>query len=130
MSKRKIKLDLSGGWDKALEDAINMNNSIFIYAPFVDPSRVLRRNDRIYNLIEHKKGDTISVSVSEVKAIIRILLESIEIILTENEEITEYAFDCVDALHSYKDILDEIIDEYGLEADRSNRKSTAGGLRC
>lgn len=40
-----------------------------------------------------------------------------EIILTENEESTEYASDCVDALHSYKYILDEIIDEYELEAD-------------
>ena len=117
MSKRKIKLDLSGGWDEALEDAININNSIFIYAPFGDPSRVLRRNDRIYNLLEHKKDDTISVSVSEVKAIIRMLLESMEIILTENEEIIEYASDCVDALHSYKDILDEIVDEYGFAAD-------------
>ena len=45
------------------------------------------------------------------------LLESMEIILTENEEIIEYASYCVDVLHSYKDILDEIVDEYGFAAD-------------
>lgn len=45
------------------------------------------------------------------------LLESIAVIQMENDEITDYASDCIDALHSYRKMIDEIIDEYGLAAD-------------
>lgn len=41
MSKRKIKLDLSGGWDEVLEDAININTGTFINAVFADRECVL-----------------------------------------------------------------------------------------
>ena len=117
MSKRKIKLDLSGGWDEVLEDAININTGKFINAVFADRECVLRRNDRIYDILDSRKGDKISVTVSEMKAIFRMLLESIAIIQMENDEITDYASDCIDALHSYRKMIDEIIDEYGLAAD-------------
>ena len=62
MSKRKIKLDLSGGWDEVLEDAININTGTFINAVFADRECVLRRNDRIYDILDLRKGDKISVT--------------------------------------------------------------------
>lgn len=117
MSKRKIKLDLSGGWDEVLEDAININTGTFINAVFADRECVLRRNDRIYDILDLRKGDKISVTVLEIKAIFRMLLESIAVIQMENDEITDYASDCIDALHSYRKMINEIIDEYGLVSD-------------
>lgn len=117
MSKRKIKLDLSGGWNEVLEDAININTGTFINAVFADRECVLRRNDRIYDILDLRKGDKISVTVLEIKAIFRMLLESIAVIQMENDEITDYASDCIDALHSYRKMINEIIDEYGLVSD-------------
>lgn len=117
MSKRKIKLDLSGGWDEVLGDAININTGTFINAVFADRECVLRRNDRIYDILDSRKGDKISVTVLEIKAIFRMLLESIAVIQMENDEITDYASDCIDALHSYRKMINEIIDEYGLVSD-------------
>ena len=117
MSKRKIKLDLSGGCNEVLEDAININTGTFINAVFADRECVLRRNDRIYDILDLRKGDKISVTVLEIKAIFRMLLESIAVIQMENDEITDYASDCIDALHSYRKMINEIIDEYGLVSD-------------
>ena len=121
MAKKKIKLDLSGGWRDVLEQAIDVNDVYAIESDLEDETalEITDRNFIIFsNLIHYiREDDTILFSPSEIRILFGILIEDFVHLQNDLRETYEILSESIDVIKSYKELVEEIIDEYGLEID-------------
>lgn len=79
MAKKKIKLDLSGGWRDVLEQAIDVNDVYAIESDLEDETalEITDRNFIIFSKLIHyiREDDTILFSPSEIRILFGILIE-------------------------------------------------------
>ncbi|MCI7499423.1 MAG: hypothetical protein MSA82_08430 [Oscillospiraceae bacterium] len=118
-----IKLDLSGGWYDVLKESIAMNTRQMKVSGTGDDDAenevLIYRNGRITEKLEHyiREDGTISIFSSELKVLFWILMENIVYLLADYMDTLANAKECVNMMNKYKELLDTIIDEYGLEID-------------
>ena len=121
MAKKKIKIDLSGGWRDVLEQAIDVNDVYAIESDLEDET-ALEINDRnfiIFSKLIHyiREDDTILFSPSEIRILFGILMEDFVHMQNDLKETYEILSESIDVIKSYKELVEEIIDEYGLDID-------------
>lgn len=118
-----IKLDLSGGWYDVLKESIAMNTRQMKVSGTGDDDAenkvLIYRNGRITEKLEHyiREDGTISIFPSELKVLFWILMENIVYLLADYMDTLANAKECVNMMNKYKELLDTIIDEYGLDID-------------
>ena len=121
MAKKKIKLDLSGGWRDVLEQAIDVNDVYAIESDLEDETalEITDRNFIIFSKLIHyiREDDTILFSPSEIRILFGILMEDFVHMQNDLRETYEILSESIDVIKSYKELVEEIIDEYGLEID-------------
>ena len=121
MAKKKIKLDLSGGWRDVLEQAIDVNDVYAIESDHEDETalEITDRNFIIFSKLIHyiREDDTILFSPSEIRILFGILMEDFVHMQNDLRETYEILSESIDVIKSYKELVEEIIDEYGLEID-------------
>ena len=121
MAKKKIKLDLSGGWRDVLEQAIDVNDVYAIESDLEDETamEITDRNCDIFSTLIHniREDDTILFSPSEIRILFGILMEDFVHMQNDLRETREIMSESIDVVKSYKEFVEEIIDEYGLEID-------------
>lgn len=121
MAKKKIKLDLSGGWRDVLEQAIDVNDVYAIESDLEDETamEITDRNCDIFSTLIHniRKDDTILFSPSEIRILFGILMEDFVHLQNDLRETREIMSESIDVIKSYKELVEEIIDEYGLDID-------------
>lgn len=121
MAKKKIKLDLSGGWRNVLEQAIDVNNVYAIESDLEDETalEITDRNFIIFSKLIHyiREDDTILFSPSEIRILFGILIEDFVHLQNDLRETYEIMSESIDVIKSYKELVEEIIDEYGLDID-------------
>ena len=121
MAKKKIKLDLSGGWRDVLEQAIDVNDVYAIESDLEDETalEITDRNFIIFSKLIHyiREDDTILFSPSEIRILFGILIEDFVHLQNDLRETREIMSESIDVIKSYKELVEEIIDEYGLEID-------------
>lgn len=121
MAKKKIKLDLSGGWRDVLEQAIDVNDVYAIESDLEDETalEITDRNFIIFSKLIHyiREDDTILFSPSEIRILFGILMEDFVHLQNDLRETYEILSESIDVIKSYKELVEEIIDEYGLEID-------------
>ena len=121
MAKKKIKLDLSGGWRDVLEQAIDVNDVYAIESDLEDETalEITDRNFIIFSKRIHyiREDDTILFSPSEIRILFGILIEDFVHLQNDLRETYEIMSESIDVIKSYKELVEEIIDEYGLEID-------------
>ena len=121
MAKKKIKLDLSGGWRDVLEQAIDVNDVYAIESDLEDETamEITDRNCDIFFTLIHniREDDTILFSPSEIRILFGILMEDFVHMQNDLRETYEILSESIDVIKSYKELVEEIIDEYGLEID-------------
>ena len=121
MAKKKIKLDLSGGWRDVLEQAIDVNDVYAIESDLEDETalEITDRNFIIFSKLIHyiREDDTILFSPSEIRILFGILMEDFVHMQNDLKETYEILSESIDVIKSYKELVEEIIDEYGLEID-------------
>ena len=121
MAKKKIKLDLSGGWRDVLEQAIDVNDVYAIESDIEDETamEITDRNCDIFSTLIHniREDDTILFSPSEIRILFGILMEDFVHLQNELRETREILSESIDVVKSYKELVEEIIDEYGLDID-------------
>ena len=121
MAKKKIKLDLSGGWRDVLEQAIDVNDVYAIESDLEDETalEITDRNCDIFStLIQNiREDDTILFSPSEIRILFGILMEDFVHLQNDLRETYEILSESIDVIKSYKELVEEIIDEYGLDID-------------
>ena len=121
MAKKKIKLDLSGGWRDVLEQAIDVNDVYAIESDLEDETalEITDRNFIIFSKLIHyiQEDDTILFSPSEIRILFGILIEDFVHLQNDLRETYEILSESIDVIKSYKELVEEIIDEYGLEID-------------
>ena len=121
MAKKKIKLDLSGGWRDVLEQAIDVNDVYAIESDLEDETalEITDRNFIIFSKLIHyiREDDTILFSPSEIRILFGILMEDFVHLQNDLRETYEILSESIDVIKSYKELVDEIIDEYGLDID-------------
>ena len=121
MAKKKIKLDLSGGWRDVLEQAIDVNDVYAIESDLEDETalEITDRNFIIFSKLIHyiREDDTILFSPSEIRILFGILIEDFVHLQNDLRETHEIMSESIDVIKSYKELVEEIIDEYGLEID-------------
>ena len=121
MAKKKIKLDLSGGWRDVLEQAIDVNDVYAIESDLEDETalEITDRNFIIFSKLIHyiREDDTILFSPSEIRILFGILMEDFVHMQNDLRETREIMSESIDVIKSYKELVEEIIDEYGLEID-------------
>lgn len=121
MAKKKIKLDLSGGWRDVLEQAIDVNDVYTIESDLEDETamEITDRNCDIFSTLIHniREDDTILFSPSEIRILFGILMEDFVHLQNDLRETREIMFESIDVIKSYKELVEEIIDEYGLDLD-------------
>ena len=121
MAKKKIKLDLSGGWRDVLEQAIDVNDVYAIESDLEDETalEITDRNFIIFSKLIHyiREDDTILFSPSEIRILFGILMEDFVHMQNDLRETYEILSESIDVIKSYKELVDEIIDEYGLDID-------------
>ena len=121
MAKKKIKLDLSGGWRDVLEQAIDVNDVYAIESDLEDETamEITDRNCDIFSTLIHniREDDTILFSPSEIRILFGILMEDFVHMQNDLKETYEILSESIDVIKSYKELVEEIIDEYGLEID-------------
>ena len=121
MAKKKIKLDLSGGWRDVLEQAIDVNDVYAIESDLEDETamEITDRNCDIFSTLIHniREDDTILFSPSEIRILFGILMEDFVHMQNDLRETYEIMSESIDVIKSYKELVEEIIDEYGLEID-------------
>lgn len=121
MAKKKIKLDLSGGWRNVLEQAIDVNNVYAIESDLEDETalEITDRNFIIFSKLIHyiREDDTILFSPSEIRILFGILMEDFVHLQNDLRETYEIMSESIDVIKSYKELVEEIIDEYGLDID-------------
>ena len=121
MAKKKIKLDLSGGWRDVLEQAIDVTDVYAIESDLEDETamEITDRNCDIFSTLIHniREDDTILFSPSEIRILFGILMEDFVHLQNDLRETYEILSESIDVIKSYKELVEEIIDEYGLEID-------------
>lgn len=121
MAKKKIKLDLSGGWRDVLEQAIDVNDVYAIESDIEDETamEITDRNCDIFSTLIHniREDDTILFSPSEIRILFGILMEDFVHMQNDLKETYEILSESIDVIKSYKELVEEIIDEYGLDID-------------
>ena len=121
MAKKKIKLDLSGGWRDVLEQAIDVNDVYAIESDIEDETamEITDRNCDIFSTLIHniREDDTILFSLSEIRILFGILMEDFVHMQNDLKETYEILSESIDVIKSYKELVEEIIDEYGLDID-------------
>ena len=121
MAKKKIKLDLSGGWRDVLEQAIDVNDVYAIESDLEDETamEITDRNCDIFSTLIHniREDDTILFSPSEIRILFGILMEDFVHMQNDLRETYEILSESIDVIKSYKELVEEIIDEYGLDID-------------
>ena len=121
MAKKKIKLDLSGGWRDVLEQAIDVNDVYAIESDLEDETamEITDRNCDIFSTLIHniREDDTILFSPSEIRILFGILMEDFVHLQNDLRETREILSESIDVVKSYKELVEEIIDEYGLDID-------------
>ena len=121
MAKKKIKLDLSGGWRDVLEQAIDVNDVYAIESDLEDETalEISDRNFIIFSKLIHyiREDDTILFSPSEIRILFGILIEDFVHLQNDLRETYEIMSESIDVIKSYKELVEEIIDEYGLDID-------------
>ena len=121
MAKKKIKLDLSGGWRDVLEQAIDVNDVYAIESDLEDETamEITDRNCDIFSTLIHniREDDTILFSPSEIRVLFGILMEDFVHLQNDLRETYEIMSESIDVIKSYKELVEEIIDEYGLDID-------------
>ena len=121
MAKKKIKLDLSGGWRDVLEQAIDVNDVYAIESDLEDETamEITDRNCDIFSTLIHniREDDTILFSPSEIRILFGILIEDFVHLQNDLRETYEILSESIDVIKSYKELVEEIIDEYGLDID-------------
>ena len=121
MAKKKIKLDLSGGWRDVLEQAIDVNDVYAIESDLEDETamEITDRNFIIFSKLIHyiREDDTILFSPSEIRILFGILMEDFVHMQNDLRETREIMSESIDVIKSYKELVEEIIDEYGLDID-------------
>ena len=121
MAKKKIKLDLSGGWRDVLEQAIDVNDVYAIESDLEDETalEITDRNFIIFSKLIHyiREDDTILFSPSEIRILFGILMEDFVHLQNDLRETYEILSESIDVIKSYKELVEENIDEYGLDID-------------
>lgn len=121
MAKKKIKLDLSGGWRDVLEQAIDVNDVYAIESDLEDETalEITDRNCDIFSTLIHniREDDTILFSPSEIRVLLGILMEDFVHLQNDLRETYGILSESIDVIKSYKELVEEIIDEYGLDLD-------------
>ena len=121
MAKKKIKLDLSGGWRDVLEQAIDVNDVYAIESDLEDETalEITDRNFIIFSKLIHyiREDDTLLFSPSEIRILFGILIEDFVHLQNDLRETYEIMSESIDVIKSYKELVEEIIDEYGLDID-------------
>ena len=121
MAKKKIKLDLSGGWRDVLEQAIDVNDVYAIESDLEDETamEITDRNCDIFSTLIYniREDDTILFSPSEIRILFGILMEDFVHMQNDLKETYEILSESIDVIKSYKELVEEIIDEYGLDID-------------
>ena len=121
MAKKKIKIDLSGGWRDVLEQAIDVNDVFALESDFDDETamEITDRNYDIFSTLIHniREDDTILFSPSEIRILFGILMEDFVHMQNDLRETREILSESIDVVKSYKELVEEIIDEYGLDID-------------
>lgn len=121
MAKKKIKIDLSGGWRDVLEQAIDVNDVYAIESDLEDETamEITDRNFIIFSKLIHyiREDDTILFSPSEIRVLLGILMEDFVHLQNDLRETREILSESIDVVKSYKELVEEIIDEYGLDID-------------
>lgn len=121
MAKKKIKLDLSGGWRDVLEQAIDVNDVYAIESDLEDETalEITDRNFDIFSTLIHniREDDTILFSPSEIRILFGILMEDFVHLQNDLRETYGILSESIDVIKSYKELVEEIIDEYGLDLD-------------
>ena len=121
MAKKKIKLDLSGGWRDVLEQAIDVNDVYAIESNLEDETalEITDRNCDIFSTLIHniRGDDTILFSPSEIRILFGILMEDFVHLQNDLRETYGILSESIDVIKSYKELVEEIIDEYGLDLD-------------
>ena len=121
MAKKKIKLDLSGGWRAVLEQAIDVNDVYAIESDLEDETamEITDRNFIVFSKLIHyiREDDTILFSPSEIRILFGILIEDFVHLQNDLRETYEILSESIDVIKSYKELVEEIIDEYGLDID-------------
>lgn len=121
MAKKKIKLDLSGGWRDVLEQAIDVNDVYAIESDLEDETalEITDRNCDIFSTLIHniRENDTILFSPSEIRILFGILMEDFVHLQNDLRETYGILSESIDVIKSYKELVEEIIDEYGLDLD-------------
>lgn len=121
MAKKKIKLDLSGGWRDVLEQAIDVNDVYAIESDLEDETamEITDRNFIVFSKLIHyiREDDTILFSPSEIRVLLGILMEDFVHLQNDLRETREILSESIDVVKSYKELVEEIIDEYGLDID-------------
>ena len=77
------------------------------------------RNCDIFSTLIHniREDDTILFSPSEIRILFGILMEDFVHLQNDLRETYEILSECIDVIKSYKELVEEIIDEYGLDID-------------
>lgn len=121
MAKKKIKLGLSGGWRDVLEQAIDVNDVYAIESNLEDETalEITDRNCDIFSTLIHniREDDTILFSPSEIRILFGILMEDFVHLQNDLRETYGILSESIDVIKSYKELVEEIIDEYGLDLD-------------
>ena len=121
MAKKKIKLDLLGGWRDVLEQAIDVNDVYAIESDLEDETalEITDRNCDIFSTLIHniREDDTILFSPSEIRILFGILMEDFVHLQNDLRETREIMSESIDVIKSYKELVEEIVDEYGLDID-------------
>lgn len=121
MAKKKIKLDLSGGWRDVLEQAIDVNDVYAIESDLEDETamEITDRNCDIFSTLIHniREDDTILFSPSEIRILFGILMEDFVHLQNDLRETREIMSESIDVIKSYKELVEEIVDEYGFDID-------------
>lgn len=121
MTKKKIKLDLSGGWRDVLEQAIDVNDVYAIESDLEDETalEITDRNCDIFSTLIHniREDDTILFSPSEIRILFGILMEDFVHLQNDLRETYGILSESIDVIKSYKELVEEIVDEYGLDID-------------
>lgn len=119
MAKKKIKLDLSGGWRDVLEQVIDVNDVYAIESDLEDETamEITDRNFIVFSKLIHyiREDDTILFSPSEIRILFGILMEDFVHLQNDLRETREILSESIDVVKSYKELVEEIIDEYGLD---------------
>lgn len=119
MAKKKIKLDLSGGWRDVLEQAIDVNDVYAIESDLEDATsmEITDRNFIVFSKLIHyiREDDTILFSPSEIRILFGILMEDFVHLQNDLRVTRKILSESIDVVKSYKELVEEIIDEYGLD---------------